>query len=116
MPKAKVYNVKAMKPSGWAVIAVGAKAPSARFERKPLAVARAKQMAAKAGTAKVVVYKKDGTKERDYKFAPPKPKPKAKPKAKPAPKKAAAKKPVRKRTAKKVAKPVAKKKPVRRKK
>jgi hypothetical protein len=127
----KVYHVLPNKGGGWLVKEHAAKNPSAKYDSKPEAVTRAKELGLKA-KAKVVVHKKDGSIERQFPYSAPAPakpvakaavKPAKKPVAKPAPKvmpkmnsrckpkvaMAAATKAVAKPVAKAVAKPAARK-------
>lgn len=64
----KVYHVTPGKKGGWEVKAKGAKAPSARFDKKPEAVARAKALAQRGKLGLVVVYKMDGKIQSEYTY------------------------------------------------
>lgn len=99
----KVYVVKHDKDKGvWNVQREDAKNPSAKFERKPDAVKRGRELAQKI-SGQLKVLKTDGKVQEERNYAPAAPAKKAPAKKAPAKKKATARKPAKKAPAKKAA-------------
>lgn len=64
----KVYHVVPGPKGGWLVKEEKNKNPSARADRKPEAVARAKELAKKAKLGQVIVHKKNGQIQTEYTY------------------------------------------------
>ena len=64
----KSYHVVPLEKGGWAVKLEGAKSPSAKLDKKPEAVTRAKELAKKAKLGQVIVHKLDGKIQAEYTY------------------------------------------------